>query len=457
MKTKYLSGIAWTLGSLTLSSCTQDFGVSLEKLSNLPAYCLLADGSVVPSADGDCSTGGGGPPLRSVTETFSSGDIQTKKIDLVLVIDNSGSMYDEQMKVKSGLTAAGAAYFSNPNVDVCLWVLSSSRYSVDYQLNQSFSLGCSNNGTNAGSLTTALGNKIDLLGIDGANNEQLGKSLITYLADKVSFHGSTNSVESSSSLALRSGFRADATKAIVFATDENNYFAYSSIAYNNPSSTFASLTREGFANYATVAGNLLMWNADSGDWNMPMIDLPAITGQMRRASANQADISNLVADSRTGIKEYLGQLINLSKATVLNFLKLDSSGNPASLSFNESVIYSLAMGATNLHALKNAIGNGSINASIDLDAAGYTSQFQNLFENSVSIQSRFPLTHTAATSLGLKVVRVRSLSLASVPLEVVLPASDYSLVENNTKLQLSASAAAALISGDQIRITYFYE
>jgi hypothetical protein len=276
------------------------------------------------------------------------------------------------------------------------------------------------------------------LGINGSGEEALGKSLITYLTSKNNFP----SVLSSQTLSLRAGFRPDATLALVMVTDENNYFSYSN------SNLGSAETLESFAAFQGGSGLNQTWDSN-GDWNLLKIDIPSITGKLRRASARDADLNNLIPDTRTGIKNYLSNLgFNPGKITSLNFLKSEVNNgvlSPAPLTAAPS------MGDKNLFQLKTDFGNGSINADIDSNTSNYTAQFQNLFSNSVAIQSQLPLSPAAATTVGMRVYRIRSGS------ETELSAGTYSLAGGGAFLQLSAQAAALIQPGDQIKVLYFYQ
>ncbi len=194
---------------MILTACSQDFGVALQKLdsSNLPQFCLLADGSVVPSVNGDCSSGPGGPPLQSKISTFDTASIQNKKIDVVMVIDDSGSMEEEQAKVKNGLQAVASQYLSHSNfvnnyLDVCVHVISSTYYKTSPS-GQGF-VGCtSNSSIDLPNLVSTAVN----LGIGGSGQEALGKSLITYLTNKDTFTDAVNA--SSLNLTKRISKRCD--------------------------------------------------------------------------------------------------------------------------------------------------------------------------------------------------------------------------------------------------------
>src|SRR5690606_16963449 len=51
-----------------------------------------------------------------------------KEIDLVFVVDNSGSMAEEQAALAQGFDRVAQTYFRNPYVDVCVIIISSDRY-----------------------------------------------------------------------------------------------------------------------------------------------------------------------------------------------------------------------------------------------------------------------------------------------------------------------------------------
>jgi hypothetical protein len=423
-----------------LTACSQDFGVDLKKLdsSNLPQFCLLADGSVVPSDNGDCSSGGGGPPLQSRTSTFDTASIQNKKIDVVMVIDNSGSMSTEQIKVRDGLAAVASQYLSHVNftqnfLDVCVHVISSTYYKGTSQ-DPGF-VGCTSNSSI--NLPNLVGNAV-ALGTNGSGEEALGKSLVSYLANKSDFNG----VLSDQSLTRRADLRTDATLALVMVTDENNYFSYSN------SSAGSAETFESFLDFQNGSGKNQIWDS-SGNWDFAKNDIPSVTGKLRRATALNADLNNLIPDTRTGIKNYLEVLgFNLGKVTSLNFLKtVLSSGALVAAPLTSGP----AMGDKNLFQLKSDLGNGSIIADIDANSSGYTAQFQNLFSNSVAIQSQLPLSPPAATTVGMQVFRVRG------GVQTELSAGSFSIAGGGAFLQLNSQALNQILPGDQIKVKYFYQ
>ncbi len=424
---------------LVLSACSQEFGIELKKLtdSSLPEFCQLEDGSVITTTNGECINDPVGEILTKKISSFDASSIQNKKIDVVMVIDNSGSMDAEQQKVRDGLAAVASQYLSHANftqdsLDVCVHVISSSHY-LNSPAGEGF-VGCtSNSNINLPNLVNDAVN----LGINGSGVEALGKSLITYLSGKNSF----SDVVSAPSLNKLSQFRNDATLALIMVTDEGNYKAYSSSQLGREE------TKEAYEPFTNGSGENQTW-FDNGDWDYDRNDIPSVTNKLGRASARAADLNNLVQDSRVGIKNYIQQLgFNLQKTTALNFLKsniVDGVLVPAPLANGPS------MGDKNLFDLKAVFGNGSINADIDGNSNSYTSQFQQLFSNSVSIQSQFPLSPAAATSVGMVVIRVRNGQ------ETVLSSSSYSLVQNGNALQLTSQAAAQIQSGDSIKVTYFH-
>jgi hypothetical protein len=434
-----------------MTACSQDFGI--DKLaSGLPLFCLSTSGEVVPASNGECS--GGGSLVSQNTQVFNASSITRKKIDLILMIDNSPSMSEEQAKVKSGLIAAGNQYFNNPNIDLCIWLISSSRYagrsslsnsSLSTSVNQGELLGCSSTMSPLG-LVSKIQTKIDQIGVNGDRFEQLGKSLITHITNKDNF----SQVDASSSgglpgsLQIMSEFRSDATKAMVFVTDENNYFG---------DSTYDSMplsTIEEMNDYITsnqfLPGGLLSWDS-AGQWLMDKNDLPAMTGVEYRATASLRTV--LVPDTRLGIYEYLQSLMNLSKVMVLNFLKLDASGQPAPLQGGAGIAPS--MGAENIFQLKERIGNGSVNADIDSNDAGYTSQFADLFTNSVSLASQFTLSKPAISGSSLKVRLLRGSSESDLIIGV-----DFTLSPDKKIIQLSANFAASLQNADRIKVISYF-
>ena len=500
LKLKSMSG-AWGIAALlALSGCSQDFKIKSVTLPD--QICVgntcVGNGGSTGGSTGTTSTSTTGPttststtgpttststtgpttststtgPTTSTSTTSSSttsgssqfsqefnpSQISVKKVDLVLVIDNSGSMATEQSEVANGLGAVASAYFAQPGLDICISVISSTRYLYASSASigaQERNLGCSTSNAGAAATSafiTSVKDSILNLGTGGSGQEMLGKSLVSFLANKSSFHGASNSVDSAASLSLRtdSNFRPDATKAVVFVTDENNYFGYS----QNGSTSF--LTYESWTRAGSVLNNLSsIWYTSAsgsnlaGDYDPSLNDLPAILNQVRPLSSREADAGRTITDSRKGIKEYLAGLFDLTKTTVLSFLKLNSDGSLAPFATGPN------MGAVNLFPLPSAIGNGSLNASIDGFGAAdvnayYVSKFNSLFQNAYSIQSRFTLLY-AISNPATVVVEVIHGDGTRTGLS---QGADFSIAVNNTVIQLSAAAAARLVPTDSIVITY---
>jgi hypothetical protein len=323
--------------------------------------------------------------------------------------------------------------YTQNSLDVCVHVISSSYYKGSTQ-GPGF-VGCTSNSSI--NLPNLVGSAVDI-GINGSGEEALGKSLISFLANKSNFDG----VLSDQSLTRRSDLRTDATLALVMVTDENNYFAYSN------SNAGSAETLESFIPFEGGSGKNQIWDS-SGNWNLDKNDIPAVTGKLRRATALNADFNNFTPDTRTGVKNYLEILgFNLGKITALNFLK--------TITYNGALVAAPltsgpAMGDRNLFQLKSDFGNGSIVADIDANTSSYTAQFQNLFSNSVAIQSQLPLSPPAATTVGMQVFRIRG------GVQTELSAGSFSIAGGGAFLQLNSQALSQILPGDQIKVKYFYQ
>ncbi len=287
------------------------------------------------------------------TERFSISNNTVKKIDFLFVVDNSGSMADNQAKLAAGFETFANSFFRRDDLDICISIITSDRYlgrnnGSNYARERT--VPCTNPGAWS-SLSPALKNAyIDQIirefktkvnvGTRGSGTELIGKSLVTYLHDLDQWN--ENQLNQG---VTRRFFRTDSVVNISILTDENNWF------YRDPQ-------RDEFRNDLPVTRNAPIYNSP-----ISMID------------------------PRKGIKEYLDEYFAAIQPThpltysVSSFL--ETSKGP-------DTIPGLAK---NLDLLGSMTGRESAKTDIEGNTRSFTDLYQSIATNLVNRASAFHLSH----------------------------------------------------------------
>ncbi len=349
--------------------------------------------------------------LTDETQEFSAASIEKKKIDMLFVVDNSGSMSDEQASISQGFSQVASQYFLNPNLDICLKIITSDRYlgrvrNDGYQRERT--VGCTSpDGLSASAQASHAQNLIDqfsqsvLVGTSGSNYEMSGKSLVTFLADQNSYSSNVEATASSH----HSFFRAGAAKNISVVTDENNWFKASG---------------DGSCNVSESQN-----------------DLPAVTG-----AAKPACVATAGVDSRKGLKQHIASYLQI----------VESSSDPL---YSLNLFYKTYFGVNqtwssmNFLGLKEQLGSRGVADVISASAANYAARYSTVMQELVNQASSFTLNHVVRGALSVELIHT------SGAIETLVRDQDYQLVEGR-QILLSEARRSALLAGDDLRVRYQY-
>jgi hypothetical protein len=347
-----------------------------------------------------------------VTEVFDAASSGIKKIDFLFIVDNSGSMSDNQLKLARGFKAFANTFYRRTDLDICTMIITSDRYmgktgvygkKGNYQYERERRLPCTKpvgsqvwsaaqTQTHIDSLIESFQEEI-YVGTYGSGVELLGKSLVSFLFNQDTYREVTNT-ESRTSF-----FRKDAVANISFLSDENNYFYQDS-------------------------------EAAEEDNDLPNTKGVAIPGHKAAAK-----------DMRIGIKDYLDQYFSL-----LNPGKSPSYSVTTILDIYQSAD-TLPGIAVNLKNLPSVVGRESKEANINGSAEEYTEVYQSIADAIVLRASEFKLSRLAAGDIT---VRLRRLNGDLIRLS---GATDY-MLEDQQVLKLNPRILPVLKVGDKVEVTY---
>jgi hypothetical protein len=418
-----------TCGALVLASvlswgCEQGYSVRGVGSNGSVTVALPTDASVVPPSEVKTSpsptqrvpTPVGVPPVGVVgeqgslmTESFPAATSQIKKIDFLFVIDNSGSMADNQRKLARAFFAFANTFYRRADLDICTMIITSDRYlgrQGDYGYSREREIPCTKPAGSQNWSPAQMRAHIDELietfqqevyvGTYGSGVELLGKSLVSFLYNQDQYAEVTHAENRTRF------FRPDAVANITFLSDENNYF------FQDP-------------------------NADEED-----NDLPAVSG-MAVPGSKSGQI-----DQRKGIKEVLDEYFS-----ALNPEKELSYSTTAFLDITKSA-RALPGISVNLDALPALVGRESKRSDINGSAMAYTEVYQSIADALVLRATEFKLSRPV---VGEAAVYIRK---ANGVVTRLMLGRDYRL-ESNQVLKLNPIVLPILSPGDWIDVTYRYD
>lgn len=392
------------LFALVLTGCARE--VDFQRMPASSDSSL--SGEIAGDSPGDKDTEGGVPKIYDSEEGFFPAVKTKKKIDILMLVDNSGSMGDDQAALASGFARIADVYFRNPDFDICIGIITSDRYlgrtgSGGYSRERM--VGCTNPDGSENwdpavrtqhwnTLISDFKTKVNV-GTNGSSRELAGKSLATFLFNQDVWVSNLNTAQ------RHSFFRRDAIPNISIFTDENNYF------YNN---------------------------MDPGEvYN----DIPHKTGAQIPGGAG-------AIDSRKGIKNYLDDyfIANVNSAAEINYVVL-------------AMLYLSSLGdrSKNVEQLVDAVGRGSLKAEISGDPDVYENVYKDVIDELIARASAIKLAH-AFYEPGLPntlspnfVVKAKGNTL--------LFGTDFTLIAPNYVI-LASDVLKTLAPADEVRVKYQY-
>ncbi len=387
---------------------TKPDGTTITTRPDGTTVTTLPDGTVITTKpDGSTTTMNPDGSTRK-TDIFKAASNEIKKIDFLFVIDNSGSMADNQRKLAAGFKAFANTFYRRSDLDICTMIITSDRYlgKEGYRgYERERSLPCtkpvgSEKWTSAQmqAHTDALISEFETkvyVGTRGNANELLGKSVVSFL------YGINEWGQSTENSPKSNFFRRDAVANISFVSDENNYY-------------FEGPTTEEVKN-----------------------DLPyAQNARIPGASTEQLD-------PRKGLKEYLDEYfatINPGRAATYSTTSILELSLP---------VEALPGIAANLNQLPSAVGRESTKSDISGPAQAYTQVYQSIADAIVLRATTFTLTFPMHTGLQ---VQLRHVNGQVLKLNEV---ADFTL-QTSTILTLNPKILPQLQAGDRIEVTYNY-
>jgi hypothetical protein len=348
------------------------------------------------------------PATEVASESFKAATNDVKKIDFLFVVDNSGSMKDNQRKLAQGFQEFANTFYRRADLDICTMIITTDRYMGkvgEREYERERTLPCTKPQgsekwtpaqmqTHIDSLIEEFEEKI-YVGVYGSGQELPGKSLVSFLYGLPQWGDRVEQGQKSSF------FRKDAVANISFLTDENNFF---------------------FDGAAT-------------DENVN--DLPYSVG------AAIPDAKNGEKDARKGLKQYIDEYfssVNPGRAPTYSVTSLIELNRPV------DTIPGLAV---NLDQLPASVGRESTKADISGAVETYTQVYQSIADAIVLRASSFTLARAVAGDLN---VRIRHAGGNTVSL---VANRDFSLQSGNV-LTLNPRVLPILKAGDFVDVTYRY-
>jgi hypothetical protein len=348
-----------------------------------------------------------GTPISESVKLFSLNGNRTKKIDFLFVVDNSGSMEDNQIKLANGFESFANTFFRREDLDICVSIITTDRYlgkNDSQSKSREITIPCTKTPTWS-LLSTSLKNayidqvirefknKINV-GTRGSSLEMPGKSLVTYLHDLDQWD-ETRLNENR----YHRFFRRDSVANISILTDENNWF-------------FRDPQRMEVKNDIPVLKNASIYNS-----SIPLVD------------------------ARKGIKEYLDEYFTA--------VQPDHAPNWSVTTFLETTRShdSLPGLAMNLNLLSSIIGRESARSDIGQSSNGYASLYQTISENVIQRASAFQLDHPATEIQSVTLIHANQVR------ELLLNGRDYSIIMPDA-ISINSDILNNTQFGDSIEVRY---
>lgn len=361
-------------------------------------------------------------PVPSSTPVVSSSTAQesfvvarksVKKLDFLFVVDNSGSMADNQDKLAAGFEAFANTYFRRADLDICITIITTDRYlgrtsSRGYERERKIQCTkpASENGWNQAQSDAYIQHVINdfkarvKVGTNGSSQELAGKSLVAFLynlnrwGDPIKANVRNNF------------FRSDAVANITFLSDENNWYTEPTI-------------------------------------NEQINDIPAVQGAAIHNKKNSYD-------NRKGIKNYLDEYFNELNPnggvsySVTSFIQMNGR------------IEGVPSQSMNIGPLAGLIGRESSLADINGSAATYANVYRNIGDNLALRANAFNLTHNIYEPLFPQLIDLNvNYVRADGSTATLSYGSDYTvMMPNGVVINESISNMAGV--GDRVNVDYRY-
>lgn len=348
------------------------------------------------------------PVILSAHEEFTLSAPRQKKIDFLFVVDNSGSMKDNQAALAEGFRKFASTFFYRRDLNVCVAITTSDRYtgrtgSDEYARDRS--VPCTNPESWEGMTDEQVGAATDAIleefvqkvqvGVDGASKELLGKAVVTWLRDADKYTDSPTGTRNPF-------FRGDAVSNISFVTDENNYFF-------------------------------------KPDVTEELNDLPAFTGSVAGGRG---------ADQRKGLREHLDEY----------FLGLTGARSASALNYSVTSMLELSRSrdqspglSVNLLELVTAVGRDSVKGDIKGTADEFAALYSKVGERLLIRARSVKLAHEWYGAASLVTLE----RIDGSGLTILAQGTDFTLVEPN-QLVLSEVLQATIRDGDKLAVDYRY-
>ncbi len=359
-------GMLLGLISVLLTACPGKPGSGISGgSSGSSAQVTISTGSSSGSSSGS-SAGSEGASSITVSPGSSTSS-RYKKIDLVLVVDDTDEADVYRARMKDALTALGNTLFKDPNTNTCLAIVLASR--TWSRSGKELVVGCSKP-SNAESLSASqLNIQADAM-VAAARNfipvagqtikAPLGKALVSFLYNSADWEASKNS----SGTNLQGFFRADAITHFHFFSHMNNWRQI------NPATMISGQENTG------------AWHIQERRMDLPMTrnSIYTFIGNSSLASSLGWSAAWPTVDSRKGYKDYLDE----------SLARLKGGNSRYSVSImgteydeNDYGLFGCAQGisnrAQNMVNLVSAVRNGSVQGNIQqLSGVAYDLFYQNL-------------------------------------------------------------------------------
>ncbi len=332
------------------------------------------------------------------------------KIDLLFVVDNSGSMSDNQDALAAGFSKFGETYFKNPALDICTMIITSDRYNgrgtATYSRERK--LACSSPaGTETETAAQRAARIAALLadfetqvrvGTSGSGRELLAKSLVAFLRGEETYSGAATGITSANSASLNPFFRSDAIANITFITDENNI-------------------RTGTASSVT-----------EGQSEEAINDLPDTTS---------------ATDPRRGVREFLDGYFNA---------RFGSSGYKPTYSITSLLdTVNTAAEAANLMKLVPLVGRDSVLGDVNSKPDDFTGLYRTLGRQILIRARSVELAYSILTHEDVSIRYVN----ATGAFRTLAQPMDYT-ISGSRMITLSESLYSQIQEGDRLVVDYLY-